>query len=503
MNRLKSEIIIQSKALDILGSFDKKELLQFGKYLDTYMVSNRNLKKLYLFLKRFYPEFSNKNLTKSRLYKAVYGDSAAYNDHNVRKLLSDISREAESFIAIQHLRKNKLTYDKILLDEFDTRMLDSLFNAKYDELNQMLDSEGAHFYQFLEKHIIEWTNVSFHLERGMQEKIALNVYKRAEYIIFYLLSDLFTTLQDINANIIRYNVSQKVSLAEEFMARLDIKKLFDYIEENFPDNIILRIYYLSFNAFRNLDDEKYYYRLKELAAKNLSKLHENSRRAVITFLINYCVKKIAMNRSQFSLELNENYNTFIKHKLYRFSGENYMRIDLFLHILTNYFDMGKIALAGDFLNDNIQIIQPVHRANMLTLCNALIEFEKGEFAVSLKHAVRLKQNTKLYKDALRILILKNNYELKNYEAVYELTANYRKSLEKNENIADIVKEKNLNFLNYLGRMLKLSNSEVSGNGIAAEQAKELYKGINSAKNTVESKWLLKKLDELSIDLLSR
>lgn len=479
-----------------MGSFDKKELLQFGKYLETYLVSNKNLRKLFLYFKKYYPDFSNKNLTKNKLHKAVYGDSAAYNDHNVRKLLSDISKEAENFIAMQHIRKNKLTYDKILLDEFDTRMLDSLFNAKYDELNQMLDSEGAHFYQFLEKHIIEWSNVSFHLERGMQQNIALNVYKRAEYIIFYLLSDLFTTLQDMNANIIRYNISQEVNLAEEFIKRLDIEKLFEYIEKNFPDNIILRIYYHSFNAFRNFEDERYYYQLKELAARNMDKLHENSRRAVITFLINYCVRKIALNRGQFSIELNENYKIFIKHKLYRFSGENYMRIDLFLHILSNYFDMGMISLAGEFLQDNIQIIQPLHRTNMLTFCNALIEFEKGDFAGSLKHSIKLKQNTKLYKNALKVLILKNNYELKNYEAAYENAANFRKSLEKNDNIPPVVKEKNLNFINYLGRMLKLSNS-VSNNVITIEQLRILRNEIAASKNTADSKWLLKKLDEFN------
>ncbi|MEO8511990.1 MAG: hypothetical protein ABI543_00390 [Ignavibacteria bacterium] len=492
MNKTGTQNKLQSKALDILGSLNAKEFNQFGKYLDTFFVSNRNLKKLYGYLKRYYPSYESPNLSKLNIHKAVYPESAQYSDSKVRKLLSDMYKEAESYISITHLRKNKLINDKILLDEFDSRTLDNLFYAKYDEINSFLDSEGAHSYQFLEKHIIEWINISFHLERGMQHKIALNVYKRAEYIIFYLLSDMFTTLQDMNANLARYNLSQKVNLAQEFISNLDTEKLFRYIEKNFPENIILRIYYLSFHAFNNIDQEKYYFDLKKLVFNNLKLLHENSRRAAVTFLINYCVRKAAMNRQGFESELSENYNVYIKSKLYRLSGENYLRIDLFLHILGNYFNMGKIREAAEFLNENIQVIQPIHRKNMLSLCNAMIEFEKGEFTRSLVSASQLKSNTKLYKDSLKILILKNNFELKNYETALENIANYRKSMEKSESMHEQVKEKSMNFLLYLNRLVKLANKEPD-----KKLALELRNEVSTNKNIGESKWLIKKIDEIT------
>lgn len=488
MNNYSIQNKLQSKALDILGSLNTKEFQHFGKYLDTFFVSNRNLKKLFLYLKKYYPLFDNPKLSKINIHKSVYSETAAYSDSKVRKLLSDLSKEAENFISISHLKKNKLINDKILLDEFDSRTLDNLFYAKYDEINSFLDSEGAHFYQFLEKHIIEWVNVSFHLERGAQQKIALNVYKRAEYIIFYLLSDMFTTLQDINANILRYNISQKVDLAGEFIASLNIDRLFKYIEKNYPDNIILRIYYLSFNAFNNLEREKYYYDLKKLVYNNLDLLHENSRRAAVSFLINYCVRKVTLNRLKFEAELSENYNVYIKNRLYKFSGENYLRIDLFLHILGNYFKTGMLNQAADFLKENIDVIQPIHRNNMLTLCNALIEFEKGNFDLSLRYASQLKQNTKLYRDTLKILILKNNFELGNFDLAYEITANFKRSIEKNKTIPLVIKEKTLIFLTYFYRLLKLQNNKSSD-----QSADLLLNDVKTDKNVQESKWLLKKL----------
>ena len=488
MNKTASENRLQSKALDILGSLSSKEFNQFGKYLDTFFVSNRNLKKLYMYLKKYYPSFENPRLSKINMHKAVYSESA-FNDSRTRKLLSDMYKEAENFISISHLKKNKLINDKILLDEFDVRTLDNMFYAKYDEINSFLDSEGAHSYQFLEKHLVEWINVSFYLERGAQQKIALNVFKRAENLIVYFLSDMFTTLQDINANKLRYNLSQKVDLAREFIQSLDTERLFKYIEKNFPGNIILRIYYLSFKAFENMEDEQHYFRLKKLVNNNLKRLHENSRRAAVTFLINYCVRQVTLNRHSFDKELSENYNVFIKNKLYKVSGENYLRIDLFLHILGNYFKMGRISEAAEFLNENIKVIQPIHRKNMLTLCNAMIEFEKGEFGRSLMNASQLKSNTKLYKDTLKILILKNNFELKNYETAFENAANYRKSLENNEAIPEKLKEKSLAFLAYFNRLIKLINK-----GPSTKQVIELRNEVTSNANLNESKWLLKKID---------
>ena len=150
------ENIIQSKTLDILASFNKKELHQFGKQLGSAAVSNKNVKKLFSFLKKFYPEFTHRNLTKNKLHRAVYGEQTGYNELNTRKLLSDLYKQAEKFLVTLHLKTNKIVYDKILMEEFDMRRLDSLFYSKYEELGRYMDEENAYPYRYIEKHIIEW-----------------------------------------------------------------------------------------------------------------------------------------------------------------------------------------------------------------------------------------------------------------------------------------------------------------------------------------------------------
>ena len=486
--------MIQSKAIDILGSLSRKEFLQFGRYLDSSaFTAHKKLPKLYRFLKKYYPSFNSESLTKKNLYKSVYG-SAVFDDAKTRKLLSDIYKETEKFIVILNALSQKETYDKIILDELDLRKLDNLFISKYDEVTSYLDISEKHYQYYLEKFLVEWKNVMFHLERGMQHKIALNIYKRTEYLIFFFLSDLFLSLNDIYSNRQAYNITNKVNLAEAFISNLSDKKLFEYIEKNnFENKNLVHTYYLGYLALKNFDNEQSYFDLKAFVLKNIDAFHEGSQKTAVIFLISYCTRKLRLQRTgKFENELNECYNLYIKYRLYKISGENYIRSDLFLNILINYFDVGKISEAAGFLQDNIESIQPNHRKNMLAVANALIQFEKRNFGESLKHASLIKSNTFLYKDKVKLLILKNNYELKNYEIAKELSHNYRNFISENKNITDLQKERGMKFLHYYNILWRIFDGK--GDKI---NLKELKVEISANSRFNESVWIQEKFKEIS------
>ncbi|NOS86256.1 MAG: hypothetical protein HOP31_14035, partial [Ignavibacteria bacterium] len=185
---------------------------------------------------------------------------------------------------------------------------------------------------------------------------------------------------------------------------------------------------------------------------------------------------------------NGHYRTYIDNVLYKISGENYLRVDLFLSILNNYFNTGKLNEAADFLQNNIQIVMPLHRKNMLALCNALIDFEKNDFSSSLKNAALIKSNTGLYKDVLKVLILKNYYELKMTDLAAETSMNYRKSLEKNDKLTSANREILQNFVRYFRFLLKFNPG-------SSDEIKSIKRELLS-KNSAEQKWLLRKFEEL-------
>lgn len=487
--------MIQSKAIDILRTFSRKEFLQFGRQLDSpAFTANKNLPKLYNYLKKFFPAFDSVKLTKENLHRSVYGN-ARFSDASTRKLLSDIYKEAEKFIVMMNVFASKTIYDKVLLVEFDARKLDSLFVSKYEELGSHLDSGEKHYEYFIEKFLIEWLNVAFHHERGLQHLIALNVYKRTEYLIFLFLSDLFLSLNDIESNKTAYNISSQTDLANEFISCLDDKRLFGYIQNhNFENKDLLQSYYLGYLALKNFDDERHYFRLKEFALKNIDKFHEGSQRNAVIFLSNYCTRKLRKHDTEkFRLELNENYRLFMKYKLYKISGENYIRSDLFLNILSNFFDVGKTGEVVNFLKENIENIQPSHRKNMLSVSNALIMFENGNYGESLKNASLIKTNTFLYKDKAKLIILKNHYELKNFDAARGLALGYKSFLGDNSNLSELYRQKGLRFLYYYDLLWKVFDGKADKTVLAAA-----VKEITGDNPMLESKWILEKIRELKI-----
>jgi hypothetical protein len=443
-------------------------------------------------LKKYYPSFDSGKLTKESVFRAVY-QSDPYNDSKLRKLLSDLYKEAERFIVISAVNKNEIVFNKLILDEFDSRKLDNLFLPKYEQHNTYLDSNIIHYDYFLEKHLAEWKNVMFHLERGMQHKITMNIYKRTEYIIFYFLSDFFLSLQDNLSNKSRFNTKSKVDLGNEFLKNFNISGLFEYILKNdFGNKDILNAYYLAFLAFTNFNDEKYYFEFKKYVLKHIDNFNEGTQRTVVIHLINYCVRKKRLFKDKsIRLELNDNYRLYIKYRLYKLSDENYFRSDIFLNIISNYFEVGRIPEASEFLDNNIEIIQPSHRKNIKALCSSLIEFEKGNFGLSLRQSSLIKTNTFLYKYKIKYLSLKNHYELKNYEIAKEALNSFKKYVNADENLSDIHRIDTNDFLNYYNLLWKYYE-----NGASKQTIDDTILAIRENSPLTEAEWLINKFSEL-------
>lgn len=488
----KSGIMVKSKAIEILGKLTKKELSVFGKYIDSQLFhANKKLPKLFAFLKKYYPDFNSEKFTKENLYKAVYG-TAEFDDIKTRKLLSDLYKEAERFMVITGSLSQKEIYESVLLKQFDRRKLDNLFVSKYDEYNKYLDKGKKNSDYFLEKFLTEWRNILFYMERGQQHKISANIYRRTEYLVFYFLCDLSLSLNDIDAHRISFNYEGSNNVAEEFMKLLDHSKLFEYINSHdFENKELIYIYYLGYLTSKNFDDEAFYYRHKDYALKNFDKFNQYMQRASLLPLINYCVRKASQNKgTKFDYELYDYYNIYIKYKLYNISGKNYVRNDVLLNIFNNYFTVGRTSEIKKFVEDNIEHILPGHRKNMLSLASALSNFECGKFSESLRDISMIKSNTQLYRDIIKILSLKNHFELKNYDIAKELTNSYKDYLAVKKDLTETRRENRLKFLYYYNILWKFYDNKRTKESLAG-----VKREILSGSSFTESQWVLSKIDE--------
>lgn len=484
--------MIQSKAIDIFKTMSRNEFTSFGKFLDSPAFNpNKNLRKLFLYIGKHYPHFTAESFTKENAYRFVYG-TGKYDDTKTRKLLSNIYKETERFLVVNNILKDKKECERILMDEMDVRKLDSIFKPKYDSLKSLIEKDKLYYFYFLEKYMLEWRYISFNLDRGMQNSIAENIYTRSEYLIMLFLSDLFLSLQDINANSKRFNIYKSPNLAETFAENVNFKAIIEYIDKSsIEDKSVIKSYYLAFLAFRNFDEEKYYYDLKEHVLNTLESYNQHNQRILMVYLISYCNRKIeAGEKHLFKDEVNRAYEIFIRNRLYKIEDESYIRSDMFLNIISNYTSIGKTEEAERFLHENIELIQPAHRKNVKSVSAAQINFVKGNYGDSLKNTSLVKSNTFLFKDTVRLLSMKNHFELGNYEMSFDPAKSYREYISGNINITESQRAKRLKFLHYYNILWKLFD-----NSSDKKYIKEQLQKINVESSFTESEWIAEKLNK--------
>ncbi|MGH2575940.1 MAG: hypothetical protein ACRDFC_09610, partial [Ignavibacteria bacterium] len=267
--------MIHSKALEIIKGLSKIELHRFERFLESpFFNPNRKLPKLCRVLEKYYPEFDSAKFTKEDVFRRIYGNEK-YNDARLRKVFSDLYKEAERFLVILKLDENKEMYHQILLGELDSRKLDNLFFLKYEESNEHLDKGGMQYDYFLEKHLLDWLKITFHLERGEQNKIALQIYERSEHLIFYFLSDLFLTLNDIHANRRGFNFSHEPDLPGKFIECLDVNSFFEFVNKyEIKNKVIVQLYFHAYLMNKNFDKEEYFFEFKKFAEENINKFNK-------------------------------------------------------------------------------------------------------------------------------------------------------------------------------------------------------------------------------------
>ncbi|MEP7145604.1 MAG: hypothetical protein ABI792_01205 [bacterium] len=482
--------MVNAKAVNIIRGLNRKELLKFEKFIDSpYFNSNTKLKKLYKILKNFYPDFESPQCNKENIYKYVY-DKENFSDEKLRKLFSDLYKLAEKYLVVLNLERNRMDYSKLLLEELDSRKIDNVYLSKYNEAAEYLNKIGYHYQIFLRSHELKWQNVSFHLSRGEQFKLPPEIFERSEQLIFYFLSDLFITLNDIDMNKLNFNYAHPQNLPQKFVDNLNMESIYKYIRENdFRNKEIFSLYYFAFLMNKHFDNEHYFFQLKKSLDANIDKLNKPGKMNFVLLMINYCnLKMKKSNNLEFEKEKLILYDKLIKYELY---DSNYFRTDVFLNIFMTYLRHGKVAEANTFIEDNIRSINPAHSKSLISLCKASILFETGKYQESLAIAAKIRSNMLFIKIYLRKLLMKIDYELHEFDTTKDSANNYRQFIVGTKIIGETNKNILLEFIRNYNDLIKLKIDNTDG-----FMMRELKKKIDTISDGLDREWFTKKIESI-------
>lgn len=474
----------------------------FGKFLNSPYFNNRKmLIKLFLVLKRYYPEFEGRKFTKEDIYSSVYG-KIKYNDSTFRNLMSDLLQLTLQFVKLEGIEKNVIESDLFLSDELFERGNVNLLMSKIVQTERSLEKrnviDSEYFMskfklnatKFFTNMITQKTTNKSYVTRESEILI--------ESIVFMLCYFVMESLKhnEILLNYSRsYNIKKNIDTVSDFLDIFKFDKIIKYIRENSNINIpVIEIYFKLLETFLDMDNPEKYFDFKKTLLHHSKNLGTNENNFLHSRLIDYCItKKNKGASSSFDLdrEIFELQKIFIKNEFYKTDSNSYLTLDLYRNVLLNCIVVRELHYMEEFISKYSKKLIPMHITNVENYSYALMYFEKESYNKALNCINKVTFDQFVFKVDMKNLQLKINYELEYFESAISVIDSYKHFLKNNQLLSENRKILHNNFVAYT---LKLIHYRTGSKKVSLSF---LSDRIKKSKNTFDKGWLLEKIKQLS------
>lgn len=489
---------------ELLKTFSAKEIMWFGKFLNSPYFNNRKrIIKLFRVLKKYYPGFEGKKFTKKDIYASVYGN-AKFNDSTFRNLMSDLLQLALQFVKLEGIEKNNIESSLFLTRELFTRGNVNLLMSKMIQTEKLLESRNIiDADYFISKFKIYASRFFMNmLTQKTTNKVAVTKESEIliESIVFMLCYFVMESLKhnDILLRYSRsYNIKKNIDTVSNFLEIFKFDKIIDYIRENSNINVpVIEIYYKLLESFLDMDDIGKYYDFKKTLLSHSKYLGSNENNFLHSRLIDYNITKKNLGSSS-SLDLDreifELQKIFIKNEYYKTDSNSYLTLDLYRNVLLNCIIVRELHYMEEFISGYSGKLIPRHITNVENYSYALLYFEKSLYQKALSCINKVTFDQFVFKVDMKNLQLKINYELGYFESAMSVIDTYKHFIKNNQLLSESRRILHNNFVTYTLKLIqyKTGSSKISLSFLTDK--------IKKSKNIFDKGWLLEKIRQLSYD----
>jgi hypothetical protein len=483
--------MISATLLSILGKFTVKEYKDFGEFVKSpFFNKSENVKKLYNYLKKFHPEFSDKKLDKKYVYKKVFS-KGAYNDGYMRTVIHNLGKLAEDFLIYLNSTKDELNRGIRLLEELNERKLEKVFLKYYSEIEEYLEETTYHGSDYYFKR--------YQLQNQMEIYMDWSKFKHKDYKNY---TD--KTITYVNDELTSYYLTKVLNHFRFILDKANYQQ-FEYNYE-FMDHVLsflvardnhyrnkpkIKLHLYEILLFKENKDE-YYKILKEMLINEKITLNHSDRYSLHNVLQSYCVRQGFSDKKSLISERFELYKICLEQKLYAATEHLYFDDLMFGNIVISGISSGELEWTEKFIKDYQHELSPENKEMVVNYCQARVYFEKRNFRESLNHLNLIRSIKHIqYKMPVKDLTLMLNYELSDFSQAFYNIDSYRHFLSNNKSsLSDMRFERIGNFLKNYSKILKLKE------GKSRIDIKNFEEDLLETNNILEKKWLLNKIKEL-------
>lgn len=466
--------IKQHASIKILKTFSKDEIQDFKKFLSSpYFNTNQNISKIFDELIKYYPEFNSEKLTKENTYKKIFKDKA-YNDSNMRWLMSVLHHHIENFLSQKAFDNDKPAKLRYLAKENLAAMRKDAARKSMDDMKKLLDEEKYKGYLYYFYKYIYYTNegsydILFNNDRKKKDTdIHYGFFLKAivAYINHFTLGIAYDYMNmDMNAS--KYYKNGIAKKINSLMKELKPERLSEIIRNDNEDRDDVEMDMKLFTLLLNFDNDELYYDFSKYIKEKAKCLNINDLRSYYSKMISYCWKKILIgkNENYYREELHRISEIFVNGKCYKSDSVPWIAHTLFRIFLLNSLALGKQKFVTMLSKELVNEVYPQQKKNVKFFSDAVINLYERNYDAALSSLSKMESSfLNIDQKALRIILfIKKKYLI---ECCTEIKS-FKKFLQSNHSLSDQTKQGYKNFLFFAETILKniMGKSEIPEAGL--------------------------------------
>lgn len=477
--------MLSDKLLSLLSSFSKSKLNSFKKYLSSpFFNENKDLIILFEMIhKQLSSSSSNGNdlsaLKKEAVWKKLYPQKK-YADVQLRRLCSDLTKIAQSFLAYHQFKKTPFQEDTLLLSAINKPDLDKHFAAVVRQTKVMQEKAGFRDADFHYNTFLIEQNCHKHLELLKKKPENLENLENADYHLdcFYITKKLMNYCDFLGyKNILSFEIN-----AQLFPSFLELIKNSEFRKE--PS---VNAYFLVAQMLLHPDDESHAIALKQLLFEQSDKFSKVELKLLYVHLKNYYITiKINAGLHEYYTNLFEifemqiNQGNILDNDVV--SAQNYKNIiSVGLHL--KQFDW-----VEQFIQTFTEKLPKENQDNNLKYNLAKVYFYKEDYPKVIEQLREVEYKTPEHSLGGKLMLLKTYYELKESMALDSLIDSFSIYLRRNRLISKEMKQQCMNVLRFTKKLTNIPQYDKN----ALEKIKIQ---IENSKALAAKNWLLEKVEE--------
>lgn len=468
--------MLKSNLIHLLRTFDKKELRNLKKWLQSPVHNQReDVVRLLGYLGEENHLGQDEKLEKSLVFRHVFPNET-YNDAKMRQVIYFLSKEVEDFLIYDELSKDEISSRIMLAKIYRQRKLGKLFEKNYKNTNSLMEEWDYRDGEYLRKeYTLKWENYYFLSDF---KRTNFNYQEVSNALDLSFISDKLRESCVMLTHQRVYKTEYDIGLLEDVLRYVEM--------ENLLDVPAIALYYYGYKAIKEKDDENSFWKLKEELLKSGDFFPTNEIRNIHLIALNYCIQK-----------MNEGKDLFIREafELYRDGFEKKILIDgdsisqwTFTNVVAIALKLNEHDWAELFINNFQKYLPKKLQETFVNYNTAQLYYNMKQFDQAMLLLVQFDAEDIILNLRAKILLAKLYYEQEEMDALDSLLESVRNYLQRKKMLA-YHKANYKNIIRYTKKLIKV-------NPYNNKQKEKLSKEVQMVNPLTEKEWLLNQLQDL-------